>query len=408
MSDVLAVNIGSSSVKFALYTVVDALHVEEAHVSGLIEGLEPSGRPRLSVKADGAVREKILEAAKPPRSNMEVALEALKDLLLEVLKGRPLVAVAHRIVHGGDVFCEPVVLGEPALAALERLCPLAPLHQPHNLAGVRACRAAFPEVPQVGCFDTAFHKTMSELESHFGLPRSFYAEGVRRYGFHGLSYEYVSTRLMRRSEAAQGRLLMAHLGSGSSLCAAVKGLSQASSMGFSALDGLLMGTRSGSIDPGVLLYLLAEGWTADRIGRLLYKESGLLGVSGISADMRRLRDSNSPDAHFAIELYAHRIIREAGALIAVMGGLDAIAFTGGIGEHDAALRASVCEGLAHLGVRLLPEANAQARGSETLPIQDPASSAEVWVIPTDEGRVAAESALRALKSDRRHDLPLQL
>jgi acetate kinase len=289
-----------------------------------------------------------------------------------------------------------VQLSPSILAELEGLNSLAPLHQPHNLAGVKAFMEAFPDIPQIGCFDTSFHQTVDPLETRFALPDDLYQQGVRRYGFHGLSYDYVAGRLGKLSSRAHQRLLMAHLGNGSSLCAAHHGQSVATTMGFSALDGLMMGTRCGALDAGVLLYLLEQGWDRERITRLLYKQSGLLGVSGLSADMRTLRNSTEASARLAIDLYVHRVRREGGALVAVMQGLDAIAFTGGIGEHDAQTRAEICAGWGFLGAHLDERANRQADGSQAMAIHAPHSAVEVWVMPTDEGRVAAESALRTL------------
>lgn len=395
MSDVLSVNIGSSSLKFALYTVSGEAHVDRAHASGLIEGLEPGGKPVLKLTSEtGSTQAPIVlvEGQRP----MAAALAQLRRAVDSLLAGCRLVAVAHRVVHGGILYCEPVRVDEAVLADLARLNPLAPLHQPHNLAGIRACMEAFPETPQIACFDTAFHSTAPEIEKHFALPASFYDEGVRRYGFHGLSYAFVAGRLARLTKAASGRLLMAHLGNGASLCAAVGGKSVATTMGFSALDGLMMGSRSGALDPGVLMYLMDQGWSSDRISKLLYKESGLLGVSGLSADMRLLHQSDSPAAAFAIDLFIYRIRREAGALVAVMGGVDAIAFTGGIGEHDTAVRARVCSDLAFLGVELDAQANAAATGDGRVSVHAAGSAVEVWVLPTDEGRVAAESAVAYL------------
>ncbi len=395
IADVLAVNIGSSSLKFALYGVTADRHAETAHASGLFEGLEPNGQPRL-VLTSGSTKTEQTVAVGVGHTPIQAALAHLRGLIHPLLDGRQLLAVAHRIVHGGGVYRQPIVLNDEHLARLSQFNSLAPLHQPHNLAGAHAFMQAFTDTPQVACFDTAFHSTQGELETHFGLPLALYDQGIRRYGFHGLSYDYVSGRLAKRTPSATKRLLMAHLGNGSSLCAAVDGKSVASTMGFSALDGLIMGTRSGSVDPGVLLHLLAQGQTPAQITKLLYKESGLLGLSGLSADMRTLKQSDDPRSRLAIALYAHRIRREAGALTAVMQGLDCVAFTGGIGEHDAELRESVCAGLAHLGLRIDPQANQQANGSETMAIQAGDSKVEVWVIPTDEGRVAAESALACL------------
>jgi len=279
---------------------------------------------------------------------------------------------------------------------LTQLNSLAPLHQPNNLQGIRAFQKAFPDLPQVACFDTAFHATLAEVDYSFALPQSLTEQGVRRYGFHGLSYQYVMGVVQQRSERAAGRVLMAHLGNGASLCAALDGRSCATTMGFSALDGLMMGTRTGALDPGVLLYLLEQGWDHARLQTLLYKQSGLLGVSGISADMRRLRGDGSAAAQRAIDLFTHRVVRETGAMVAGMGGLDVLAFSGGIGEHDTVLRAQVCERLAWLGVAVDPELNTQAVGNDVLAIHSEDSRVQVWVIPTDEGFVAAKEAAALL------------
>jgi acetate kinase len=299
-------------------------------------------------------------------------------------------------VHGGATFRHSVLVTEEVLKQLEQLIPLAPLHQPHNIAGVRAFTAAFVGVPQVACFDTAFHANAPIINQEFALPQELTANGIRRYGFHGLSYQYIIGVLQQHSERARGRVLMAHLGNGASLCATFNGHSVASTMGFSALDGLMMGTRSGSIDPGVLLYLLGKGYTHDQLARLLYSESGLLGVSGISADMRALRMDESVAAEHAIDLFTHRIVRESGAMIACMQGLDLIAFSGGIGEHDKVLRSEVGMALSWLGVQIDEKLNAMAIGDAIQPIHAPESRIEVWVIPTDEGRVAAREAAALL------------
>jgi acetate kinase len=247
-------------------------------------------------------------------------------------------------------------------------------------------------LPQIGCFDTSFHASMAPVEQRFALPAALHRDGVRRYGFHGLSYRYVAARLTERSGRGGRKVLMAHLGNGASVCAMHAGASVATSMGFSALDGLMMGSRSGAVDPGVLLHLMRQGWDVDRIEAMLYRESGLLGVSGVSADMRTLRASAAPEAAFAIEMFTHRLVRECGALAAVLGGVDLIAFTGGIGEHDAALRLAACEQLLHLGVRIDANLNRQADGSRIMAIHALDSGVEIWVVPTDEGRVAASDA----------------
>jgi acetate kinase len=378
---VLALNAGSSSLKFGLYAADGP-----ALWQGQFEGLQPGGTPRWRI---GAAAARSLEVGAGGNA-FDAALARLVELLADT--GERLVAVAHRIVHGGGRFVAPCRIDAAALHELEALNSLAPLHQPHNLAGVRACARAWPGVPQVGCFDTAFHATLPAVEQRLPLPRALAAQGIRRYGFHGLSYDYLSRTLARHTPRAGGRALLAHLGNGSSLCATVGGRSVATSMGFSALDGLMMGTRSGSLDPGVLLHLWRLGWDTPRIEQLLYEESGLQGVSGLSADMRTLRASSHADAAEAIALYTHRVRREAGAMIALLGGLDLLAYTAGIGEHDAVLRAEVAQSLGFIGLRLDARANAEARGDAVQPIHAADSTVEVWVVPTDEGRVAAQAA----------------
>lgn len=398
----LAVNIGSSSLKFALYSVHhEGRVIDVAHVVGLIEGLQGglkggSSQLTLILKEKGGTQ-RLTVTCQPGESPLDAALAKLRIEVNRVLNGHELLAVAHRIVHGGNLYRSSVQLTPEVIQDLSQLNPLAPLHQPYSLAGAQAMMRAFDQTPQFACFDTAFHQTLLPLETHFGLPELYFEQGIRRYGFHGLSYAYVAGRLMSLSKATQGRLLMAHLGNGASLCAAVNGRSVATTMGFTALDGLLMGTRSGSIDPGLLLYWLQQGWSPEKISDLLYKKSGLLGVSGVSADMRTLHESKSPQAAFAIDLFVHRIVREAGALIAVMGGINAIAFTGGVGEHDADVRHRVCDALSYLGVYIEPSLNINARGDRIAAINSDDSPIEVWVVPTDEGRIAAEEALKLLQ-----------
>lgn len=387
---VLSVNAGSSSLKFAVYPV-SGQSVGNALLSGTFEGLEPQGRPRLCWTLRGRVQCEPLQTT--GQDAFETALQRLQKLLYETPTLPELRAVAHRVVHGGETFKAAVLASPEVLEQLGRLNSLAPLHQPHNLAGIQAFAKAFPQLPQIACFDTAYHATVPTLHSSFALPESLRALGVRRYGFHGLSYQYIMGELHARSARANGRVLMAHLGNGASLCAAHGGLSVATTMGFSALDGLMMGSRSGNLDPGVLLYLMEQGWNHAQIEELLYKQSGLLGVSGISADMRTLRQSDKPNARFAIELFAHRVVREAGAMVACLQGLDVIAFSGGIGENDATLREQVCMQLAWLGIRIRADRNTEAIGDACVPIHQNSSAVEVWVIPTDEGRVAGREAL---------------
>ncbi len=388
---ILSVNAGSSSLKFALYPIQGAA-IGEAEVTGNIEGLEPLGQPRISFCVAGQSQANAVEVP-PAQDVFDAALDALQALLTSRFAHLCVQAIAHRVVHGGAFFRSSVRVTPEVLAQLATLHALAPLHQPHNLAGIAAFAASFQDVPQVACFDTAFHRTLSPLETTFAIDRQLTAQGVRRYGFHGLSYQYVSQVLQRDVPRAAGRTVMAHLGNGASVCATTHHQSRATTMGFSALDGLMMGTRSGALDPGVLLYLMEQGWSHDAIQTLLYKQSGLLGVSGESADMRTLRASGSESARFATDLFAHRVVREVGALSACIGGLDVLAFTGGIGEHDALLRQQVGHALNYLGVDIDAARNAQATGDRVTSIHTDNSAIEVWVIPTDEGRVAAQDAL---------------
>lgn len=390
---ILAVNAGSSTLKFSLHPR-HADQVRPSVLTGNIQGLEPGGTPEMGWTFNGVSHRQALVAGQG--SPFARALSALRTLLSSVPGVPRIEAVAHRVVHGGAEFRASVIVTDDVLARLSQLNALAPLHQPHNLAGLRAFGRAFPELAQVACFDTAFHATLAEVNYAFALPQALADQGLRRYGFHGLSYQFIMDSLLERSQRARGRVLMAHLGNGASLCAALDGKSCATTMGFSTLDGLMMGTRPGSIDPGVLMYLLEQGWDHARLQALLYKQSGLLGVSGISADMRRLREDGCAMARKAIALFTHRVVRESGAMTACLGGLDLLAFSGGIGEHDAVLRAEVCERLAYLGVQLDPSLNDQAIGGSAMAVHREDSRVEVWVVPTDEGRVAARDAARLI------------
>jgi len=396
---ILSVNAGSSSLKFALYPIQGAgtdACIGEAEVTGNIEGLEPSGQPRNSFCATGQSKESAAVDVQPAQDVFDAALNTLKALLASRFAHLQVQAISHRVVHGGAFYSSSVHVTPEVMAQLATLNALAPLHQPHNLAGISAFAESFPDVPQVACFDTAFHRTLSPLETTFAIDKKLTEQGVRRYGFHGLSYQYVSQVLQREAPHSSGRVVMAHLGNGASVCATTGHQSRATTMGFSALDGLMMGTRSGALDPGVLLYLMEQGWDHDKIQKLLYKQSGLLGVSGESADMRTLRASKTEAARFATDLFAHRVVREVGALSACIGGLDVLAFTGGIGEHDAVLRQQVGDGLAYLGVQVDAARNAKAIGDHAVSIHTDNSAIEVWVVPTDEGRVAAQDALAFL------------
>ena len=396
---ILAVNIGSSSIKFSTHLIVaqtsageNGKRVTASVFGGSIQGLEPGGTPVIRWSENGVPRE---EALSETLDAFQAAIGFLKSLFQRALSNLHLRAVVHRVVHGGDTFTSSIQITPAIMQKLKALEPLAPLHQPHNLHGIEAFARIFPEITQIACFDTVFHTSLSALEKTFPLNQAIAKKGIHRYGFHGLSYEYISTRLAERSQAARGRLLMAHLGNGASLCASISGKSFATTMGFSAAGGLMMGTRCGDIDPGVLLHLIQEGFDAQAIENLIYRDSGLRGVSGLSADMRALRADPSATAQFAVALFEHRIIREAGGLIATMGGLSAIAFAGGIGEHDFQLREKVCNALSFLGVEIDAEKN-RGHSKEIIALHRDNSPVEVWLVPTDEGIIAAEHALMLL------------
>ena len=378
---ILALNAGSSSVKFALYD----LGSSDGQLLVSRGTLDLGDAPRLTARAaDGTVQyDRQFTADAPDGAGIAEILRLVKG----ELGGRKLICIGHRIVHGGNKFSKPVRLTPATIEALERLTALAPLHQPRSLAPVRAIAALQPDLPQVGCFDTAFHHTIDPLVRRFALPQKYEREGLRRYGFHGLSYEYIAGRLSEISPAlAAKRTIVAHLGNGASLCAVREGKSVDTTMGFSALDGLVMGTRCGAIDPGVLLYFLLErGMAADELQTMLYERSGLLGVSGISGDMRMLEASSDPRAREAIELFAFRAAREAAALANTMGGFECLVFTAGIGERSSSIRKSMCEKLTWLGVALDELAN----DAHAEIVSRPDSKVEVRVIATDEENVIA-------------------
>jgi acetate kinase len=386
---ILVLNAGSSSIKFQLFAI-DAGAKLVRGMKGQIDGI--GTHPRLFVKAEGGGTLVDESWSAKEVADAHGALDKLVAWLPQQLSGKLPSAIGHRVVHGGDDYDEPTMIDDAVLDRLERLVPLAPLHQPNNLAPIRVIRARRPELPQVACFDTAFHRGHAEVAQRFAIPDALHQEGVRRYGFHGLSYEYIANALPRVAPAvAGGRLVVAHLGSGASLCAMEAGRSIDSTMGFTALDGLPMGTRSGQIDPGVLLYLLnANGWDAARLERFLYQECGLKGISGVSNDMRDLLASKAPLAKVAIDYFVYRIVRETGSLAAAMGGIDGFVFTGGIGENAAPIRSGVCRGLAWLGLDLDDAANAQSGPR----ISAAASRVSAWVIPTDEERMIAHHTHR--------------
>jgi acetate kinase len=373
------INGGSSSIKFSVFAD-SAGNDLDFHFGGQVDGIGVA--PRFVAKApDRSVME-----SKTWENLSDINHRSLLDYLIhwvgDHLQGIEVQAVGHRVVHGGDIYSRPVRIDEHVLQILETFIPLAPLHQPHNLVPIRTIGELNPDLIQVACFDTAFHTTNPLVAKNFALPRAFTAEGVHRYGFHGLSYEYIARKLPEIDpRAAGGRVVVAHLGSGASMCAILEGKSIASTMGFTALDGLPMGTRTGSLDPGVLLYMMREKkMDADAIETLLYKESGLLGISQISNDMRILLDSDDPLAEEAIALFVYRIQREIGSLAAALGGLDALVFTAGIGEHAPRIRERVCKQARWLGIEMDPEAN--QRGGPR--ISSPDSTISVWVIPTNE------------------------
>lgn len=393
---VLVINCGSSSLKLALYPCQpDGL--KAPLLSGFVDVLLPAKGSKLSLHNDALAEETTVPIG---ADVFQFVLEKLSVAIDQHFPKIRIIAAAHRIVHGGERYTKSIILTEVAMQYLERLSSLAPLHQENNLNGVRKLQKLFPSLVQVGCFDTGFHADMPTLEKIVPLPHALRDQGIRRYGFHGLSYRYVISCLARYSTRADHRVLIAHLGSGASLCALKNRKSIATSMGFSALDGLMMGSRSGAIDPGILLYLLKQGYTTQQLETALYKEAGLLGVSGISADMRVLRASKSRSATLAIELFTYRLVRECGALIACMGGIDIIVFTGGIGENDSILRRQCCAALAFLGVKIDQSHNDSISNKTALAIHAKTSRVEVWVIPSDEGSIAAyDAAILILGTD---------
>jgi acetate kinase len=386
MEAILVVNAGSSSLKFQVFGLRDG--TLERRVRGQIEGI--GTRPRLyATDGEGAVLvDRSYEAVALPDLP---AATAETGAWLRSLGGLSLHAVGHRVVHGGPAFGRPVRVDAAVLTRLGEYEALAPLHQPNNLAAIRLGMARDPNVPQVACFDTGFHRDHPEHTDCYALPRAFYDEGIRRYGFHGLSYEYIAARLPDVApEIAGGRVVVAHLGSGVSMCALAGGRSIASTMGFTALDGLPMGTRPGQLDPGVVLHLLtAKGMSPAEVTRLLYHDSGLKGLSGVSNDMRELLASEDPAAAFAIDHFVHRSGLHAGELAAALGGIDAFVFTAGIGEHSAPIRARIAERLAWLGAELDPAAN-EAGATR---ISTPASRVTLLVVPTDEELMIARHTL---------------
>lgn len=397
MDTILVVNAGSSSVKFQVYSA-EGDGALRRQIKGQMDGI--GSRPRL--RASGAGGDPLADRAYPIEAVPDVpaAMAVAGNWLRDELQVTP-IAAGHRVVHGGPDYVRPVLIDHGVVSRLERFVTLAPLHQPHNLAPIRSLLANFPTLPQVACFDTAFHRTHDVVADHYAIPQQLYAEGVRRYGFHGLSYEYVARTLPSVApDIAKGRVIVAHLGSGASMCALNDGRSVESTMGFTALDGLPMGTRPGQIDPGVVLYLLSEkGMSAAKVQDFLYRECGLKGLSGVSNDMRELEASTDPHARLAIDYFVYRIGLSAGMLAAALQGLDAFVFTAGIGENSASVRSRIAEQLGWLGVAL--DAGENARHSRVISSAD--SRIPVYVIPTDEELMIAQHTLSLLMNGQSHN-----
>jgi acetate kinase len=390
MDAILVVNAGSSSVKFQVFEIEGATGLVR-RIKGQMDGIGVAPHLRATASEGFAGVDRTYSAAAV--ADVPAALHTAAAWLKEQHDIEPM-AVGHRVVHGGPEYSGPIRVDGKVLADLKRYVPLAPLHQPNNLSPIHALLARFPRLPQVACFDTAFHRGHGALADHYAIPGRFHAEGVRRYGFHGLSYEYIASRLPHVApEVASRRVVVAHLGSGASMCALAGGRSIESTLGFTALDGLPMGTRPGQLDPGVVLYLISQkGMSAAAVQDLLYRECGLKGLSGISNDMRILEASTDPRARFAVDYFAYRIGLYTGMLAAALGGLDAFVFTAGIGENSVGVRACVAERIAWLGAALDPAANAAGKAS----ISRRDSRVGIYVVPTDEELMIARHTLALL------------
>jgi acetate kinase len=389
---ILVLNAGSSSLKFSVFETIG--NDLELRLRGQVESLYTE--PNFVAKDAGST---VLASQSWPEGTQlghDGAMKRINDFLAAQGVAKP-VAVGHRVLHGGLKFSAPAKVDAEVMAQLEQFIPFGPLHQPHNLTPIRLLMEQHPELPQVACFDTAFHRTQPQEAELFALPLEYAEEGIRRYGFHGLSYEYIASVLGQYDKrAATGRTIVLHLGNGASMAALSGGLGVATTMGFTALDGLPMGTRCGAIDPGILLYLMTEkGMDAKAIEKLLYRESGLLGLSGVSSDMRALLASDSSRARLAVDFYVYRISREIGSFAAALGGVDALVFTGGIGENAPLIRARICEAAHWLGLRLDAAAN-QTRGP-LISTED--SAVNAWVIPTNEELMIARHVRRVLKGN---------
>ncbi len=389
---ILVINTGSSSVKFAVYQIADA-QAPSPVCRGQVENIGSSSLFSASSGDAITIEDMELDASSIPGHGESI--EWILGWIDSTLPDVQIKAVGHRVVHGGPIFTTPVIVDEDVLVELTELEKLAPLHQPYNVAGIQAIMNAHPGIPQVACFDTAFHRTQPKVAEMFGIPDEYFQSGVRRYGFHGLSYEYIVSKIRDiEPSIADGCLIVAHLGNGASMCAVDGGKSVATTMGFTALDGLPMGTRSGSIDPGVIFYLIrVKGFTIDQVEDLLYRKSGLLGISGISHNMEALTTSTEQGARLAVEYFAYRCIREIGSLTAALGGLDALVFTGGIGENSPIVRERVCRGLEWLGISIEEGANAANKELVSTLGVSPA----VYVVPTNEELIIALHTAKTLK-----------
>ncbi|HEX3358543.1 MAG TPA: acetate/propionate family kinase [Tepidisphaeraceae bacterium] len=392
---IVVINAGSSSLKFSLYSVINQQLQREAH--GQIEGLGKAARFKAQKRESGVSAERTFEKSVGGfgyHEGFSYLADWIRDHFHDALS---LLAVGHRVVHGGADFGEPTLIDAAVVEKLEALIPLAPLHQPHNLEAIKGAAKLRADIPQVACFDTAFHRGRESVTERFGLPDELFLAGLRRWGFHGLSYESIASQFRQIAPGlASGRVIVAHLGNGASLCAMKNGRSVDTTMGFSVLDGLPMGTRCGAIDPGVILFLLTS-MTPKQVETMLYTKSGLLGISGVSNDVRELLASKEPLAAEAIDYFAYRIIREIGSLTATLGGLDALIFTAGIGENSCIIREKVCRGLSWLGIEISAEANNTGKRCVTREGATPS----VWVIPTDEEGVIAAQTLKVV-SHRGH------
>jgi len=392
---ILVLNAGSSSLKFSLFRATAIPDQADLLCDGQMSGIGHT----VHFRAEGQSNVVLVDQVLNDGTDHEVALDVLLKWCAQKFSDYNLICAGHRVVHGGQRYIAPTRIDSAVVAELQKLVPLAPLHQPHHLAAIATLFKLYPRLPQIACFDTSFHHTQPEVASQFALPRALHDEGVRRYGFHGLSYEYIAGKLPQVLPAGQSRVVVAHLGSGASMCAMQDGKSVATTMGFTALDGLVMSRRCGNLDPGVVLYLMQEKkMNADEVSNLLYQESGLFGVSGISDDMQTLQASEDSRAEQAIALFVYRINRELGSLVAALGGLDALVFTAGIGEHSSEIRRRVCEGANWLGLQIDPGANQ----SHATCISRNDSRVSVWVIPTDEDLIIARHAAQLLQLPGHH------